>query len=56
MFYIEALYFLSDSTILMLLSGQEIRVLDTQAFIPEQYDAERIYDGKVTIKRSIENG
>lgn len=51
MYSIEALFFLSDSTLLMLLSGQEIRILDTQAFIPQQYDAELIYEGKVTIKR-----
>ena len=27
--YIEALFFLSDSTLLVLLSGQEMRILDT---------------------------
>jgi hypothetical protein len=38
--YIEGLYFLSDSTILILLSGQEMRILDTQSFRPEGYDAD----------------
>ena len=27
--YIEGLYFMSDSTLMVLLSGQEIRILDT---------------------------
>jgi hypothetical protein len=40
--YIEGLFFLSDSTILILLSNNEMRILDTQSFNPENYDAERI--------------
>jgi hypothetical protein len=40
--YIEGLHFLSDSTILILLSGLEMRILDTQSFQPEGYDADGI--------------
>ena len=40
--YIEAMFFLSDSTLLVLLSGHEMRILDTQMFVPEAYDPERI--------------
>lgn len=40
--YIEAMFFLSDSTLLVLLSGLEMRILDTQNFRPEAYDPERI--------------
>lgn len=42
--FIEGLYFLSDSTILILLSGQEMRILDTQSFQPEGYDADKIHE------------
>lgn len=40
--FIEGLYFLSDSTILILLSGQEMRILDTQSFEPQGYDADKL--------------
>ena len=51
--YIEALFFLSDSTILILLSGQEIRILDTQAFYPEKYEAEILHQRLKKINRKV---
>jgi hypothetical protein len=48
------MFFLSDSTLLVLLSGHEMRILDTQNFRPEAYDPERIMaqkQSRLSIKR-----
>ena len=49
--YIESMIFLSDSTLLIFLSGSEIRILDTQSFLPEHYDADRIFANPLGVKR-----
>lgn len=39
---IEMLQFISDSTLLVITTSQELRVLNTSSFHPETYDADRI--------------
>eukprot|EP00347_Sterkiella_histriomuscorum_P024298 403331615 len=40
--FIEAVQFLSDSTLMVITQSQEIRVLHTSSFHPETYDADKV--------------